>query len=456
VSRRKTRKTEQKEKKEMKRITKMTSGLAALAFATSLSFAGEMAPADKVVSEKRVKELEQAIEDQGIYVETSQKGIKLSGYVDTSYTYNFNGGGTQNGGHAMNRFNDGFGSPTTGLEDSNDFNLNAVKLTLEKALPEENKLAAGFRIDLLMGEDWTVAGDQSLLVQQAYATFRAPIGNGLDFKVGKMVTLLGLEVDERPANMNFSYGLLYTYGLGQAYDAGVNVAYKFNDQFSAQLRLSNQGGADSGFIDQAEVSKVVSFLTTFTAPGGNATLNFGGSYSGDGGFNRYADHAAYDASVEDGLDNGAVVVFDLNGIWKPKFANDKLTLGFDSAIGFGDSGYQFEEGGDMHDTTSGWWGVELYSKYQFSKLFSLAGRAGYLNDRTGSKLMDTYQLDSGRATSTDIWSFTSTAGFDIWENLLTRVEYRLDFLSADGIEETAFSNNKAVNHTVGVNVAYQF
>jgi anti-sigma28 factor (negative regulator of flagellin synthesis) len=71
----------------MKRITKMTSGLAALALAASLSSAGEMAPADKVVSEKRVKELEQAIEDQGIYLETSQKGIKLSGYVDTSYTY---------------------------------------------------------------------------------------------------------------------------------------------------------------------------------------------------------------------------------------------------------------------------------------------------------------------------------------------------------------------------------
>ena len=43
---------------------------------------------------KDQKDLKKVIEDQGInYVETAQKGITLSGYVDTSYTYQFAGAG---------------------------------------------------------------------------------------------------------------------------------------------------------------------------------------------------------------------------------------------------------------------------------------------------------------------------------------------------------------------------
>src|SRR5579871_4146711 len=44
---------------------------------------------------KDQKDLKKVIEDQGInYVETAQKGITLSGYVDTSYTEQFGGRNT--------------------------------------------------------------------------------------------------------------------------------------------------------------------------------------------------------------------------------------------------------------------------------------------------------------------------------------------------------------------------
>ncbi|MEI9997892.1 MAG: hypothetical protein WDO13_01320 [Verrucomicrobiota bacterium] len=42
------------------------------------------------------KDLKKVIEDQGInYVETAQKGITLSGYVDASYTQQFGGRGNR-------------------------------------------------------------------------------------------------------------------------------------------------------------------------------------------------------------------------------------------------------------------------------------------------------------------------------------------------------------------------
>src|ERR1700691_1739175 len=92
------------------------------------------------------KDLKKVIEDQGInYVETAQKGITLSGYVDVSYTEQFGGRGTGFGGsqsqlHEFDRNND-------------NFNVNAVKIALEKALPDKNDWAAGFRIDAILGSD---------------------------------------------------------------------------------------------------------------------------------------------------------------------------------------------------------------------------------------------------------------------------------------------------------------
>src|SRR5471032_3359373 len=96
---------------------------------------------------KDVKDLKKVVEDQGInYVETAQKGITLSGYVDVSYTNQFAGRSTP--------FE---GSNQSALRQSDHngdgFNVQAVKIALEKALPDKNEWAAGFRIDTILGAD---------------------------------------------------------------------------------------------------------------------------------------------------------------------------------------------------------------------------------------------------------------------------------------------------------------
>ncbi len=112
---------------------------------------------------KDQKDLKKVIEDQGInYVETAQKGITLSGYVDTSYTYQFAGpgeygpagytAGVPNTHAALRQFD----------TSNNTFNINAVKIALEKALPDKNEWAAGFRIDAIYGEDAKYLGDSAL------------------------------------------------------------------------------------------------------------------------------------------------------------------------------------------------------------------------------------------------------------------------------------------------------
>src|SRR5271156_2791792 len=99
------------------------------------------------------KDLKKVIEDQGInYVETAQKGITLSGFVDTSYTNEFAGKGSPFQGSS---------SSTLHQFDNNGdgFNVQAVKIALEKALPDKNEWAAGFRIDTIYGADARALND---------------------------------------------------------------------------------------------------------------------------------------------------------------------------------------------------------------------------------------------------------------------------------------------------------
>jgi len=120
---------------------------------------------------------------QNNFVETAQKGIKLSGYVDAGYSYNFTG--QNNNSMVSTRY-------ATDTAQRGDFNLYAVKLALEKALTSENKAQAGFRADVMIGEDAsyfinrtpnagynTNNNSNSLFLEQAYASIRAPVGNGV-------------------------------------------------------------------------------------------------------------------------------------------------------------------------------------------------------------------------------------------------------------------------------------
>ena len=69
------------------------------------------------------------------------------------------------------------------------FNLNVVKLVLEKPLNAEESWAAGYKADLGFGLDANLMLTQSTEayadfgIKQAYVALRAPVGNGLDFKV---------------------------------------------------------------------------------------------------------------------------------------------------------------------------------------------------------------------------------------------------------------------------------
>ncbi|MDR0534674.1 MAG: porin [Verrucomicrobiales bacterium] len=398
-------------------MSKWIIGLFSVVLASGAAHADVAAPAPSA------KDLTKAVEKVN-YVETDLTGVKLGGYVDAGYTYNFYNGANKN--RSMND-NQNFG----------DFNVNQIKLTLQKDLSDKNEWQAGFRADLFLGEDFAFANgsegsSSDFFLKQAYVTFRAPVGNGLDFKVGKFASWIGYEMTDRPGNLNITWSDLFYLTPGDF--TGVSAEYRFNDIVDGGLAVVNGMCLDSnpaGLGAENDGYGVMAKLN-FKVPGGNANWQHTIYYSWDSA-NEFLYNDQRDNYRPGFSSSGNEAMYDGIMNWVPKFANGKLLLGATYDLGAID-GLRDQEGFTFA-------GTGLYAKYQFTDLFSLAGRGTYVHT--------TDELAS------DLWSITLTAGFNVAENLTIRTEYRFD-LGDDRIMDYSNGITHNSGHTAAVEVVYAF
>jgi hypothetical protein len=446
-------------------IKNITALLGVLAAVASLSLADSAPEASAQDTKKMV---------QNNFVETAQKGVKLSGYIDSGYSYNFTGSGNQS------QVNGRFGSDTA---QRGDFNLYAAKIAIEKALTSENKAQAGFRTDIMLGEDASyfinrTAGQlrntnnnsNTLFLEQAYVEIRAPVGNGWDFKVGKFVSILGYEVMERPANMNTTFGLLFN--VMPLYYTGVLSSYKFDDYLDGKLGVVNGSNSDNNTTTNPNGSDGVALLAALnvTAPGGNA--NWSNNFQYSTGNDNNTSVSTTDTSINTSSTttrknvSAYTVIYNTWGNWAPKFANDKLLLAFNALLAntSGTSG-NFD---NRNGTTSGnisttWYGAGAYAKYQFNDWFSLCSRGEYLGSNNssafGNQGADATSSSMAHVTGNNLWEYTLTAGFNVIDNLLIRAEYRMDWGSniyntSTGDHDGSQSGGPA--YYAGAEVVYSF
>jgi len=165
---------------------------------------------------------------------------ELSGLADLYYTYNLNepakpcstvaGVAVFN---CLSNFNFAH----------NSFSLNLAELALEKKPASDSR--GGFRVDLDYGPTTTwvhglePGGTTTYQnIQQAYVSYLAPAGKGLQLDFGKFVTWNGQEVIETKDNWNYSRGLLFAWAIPY-YHTGVRAAYAVNDKVSVTGFLVN-------------------------------------------------------------------------------------------------------------------------------------------------------------------------------------------------------------------------
>jgi hypothetical protein len=419
-------------------MNKLIAGLFGVALLSGSAFADTGAPAPSA------KDLSKAVEKVN-YVETDVTGVKLSGYVDVGYVYNFTSS------PVTNRVG------TDGAA-AGDFSVNAVKLTLEKALNNKNEWQAGFRTDLMVGEDaGTFNGSDNFgsasefFLEQGYVIFRAPFGNGIDIKAGKFASWLGYEVTERPANLNITYSQMYAFL--PATMTGVSFEYPVNNNIDLGLAVGN-GAGDSNFGTANNSSSPYTgggsndgyaIMAKINLKNNGGNLNWQNSvyYTWDSSYELSNDPAFYNY-------NNNAFIYDSVLNWAPKFANGKLLLGVNGDLAYvqGDTAYA----GDKSSTL---FGLAGYAKYQFTDLFSLAGRVAYVHvDDADTSYANRPGFGTGSWGGSffaeDNWSATLTAGFNVAENLVIRAEYRVDIGN-----ETTF-NGGDIAHTAAVQAVYTF
>ena len=172
--------------------------------------------------------------DESHPVNTALSSTTLSGYVDTSAIWNLGTGHT-----VANRF------VNTDKTRQDGFNVNTVNLKLEKPI-DEGTWSAGYRFETMFGPD--AAAMPGLIANQialknAFVALRAPVGNGIDFKIGQFDPIVGYEVTESFKNPNFSRSLGFN-NLEPFGHTGILASYQINDILGLSAGIAN---GDSGF-----------------------------------------------------------------------------------------------------------------------------------------------------------------------------------------------------------------
>jgi len=378
-------------------------------------------------------------------VMTALSSTTLSGYVDTSASWWI---GNNNGGALPGRTFDG-------ANKQDGFNLNVVKLTLEKPLGDAVNWSAGYKADLVFGPDAdyytsrnTITGAKSqdnFAIKQAYVALRAPVGNGLDFKLGVWDTLVGYEFFEAGANPNYSRS--FGYGLEPTHHTGLLVSYKINDMLSLSGAIANTFAGGVNDRTAWETKKTYMGALTVTLPEATGPLK--------------------NSVISVGY------VFGRNGTvttTAPQSNEDTRHLYAGATFNTGLEGLQFGAAWDWRsDATPGAvapGGAVLGPK---NDAYALAAYLSFGKDKWKANLRADYtQATYGTWYTTaaaptgdrnELGSITGTLEYNLWENVLTRAEVRWDHaLGGDkpfgGSVAGAGTQESAL--TVAFNAIYKF
>jgi hypothetical protein len=352
-------------------------------------------------------------EEKASAVMTALSSTTISGYVDTSAQWNF---GTGNANLPAYRF----GGPSK----ADGFNLNVVQVRIESPLDQAD-WAAGYRVDLWAGPDANTLNTPSInadgtadfAIRQAYVALRMPLGNGLDWKIGVFDSIIGYESVEGPSNPNFTRS--YGSTIEPTSHTGALVSYKFNDLISASGGVANTYGpiinerAHNPYNDRAESYKTYMASLALTAPESMGFLAGSTLYGGFiSGFDSAADFAYGENVVS--YYAGATIATPVTGL--------RVGGAFDMV--------------DVRHTDGETWSVAGYASFQATEKLSFHARGEYLKDRGDQSMFVAYDEDNltvGRYMPEETLAITGTIQYDLWKNVLSRLEVRWDH-SLDGSE----------------------
>lgn len=390
---------------------------------------------------KRIGELENEVKQAPTYVapsggaasgnaiEGALSGVRMTGYVQTGWGWNFNNPNKATSATTATR------EQSIRVFDQNEgFTLDAVKVALEKAAPETG--GVGFRTDFLYGEDAEVITPTGSVVdefdiEQAYVEARFPLtafegssvlGDSLYMRAGKFVTLAGAEVIEAKDNWNASRSMMFGFAIPFTH-TGVRSVYGLWDD---KVKLT--AGLNNGW-DIVEDNNNYSTFEGQIAWAPNDKFLF--------------TNTMYVGPENAGVDGHKRFLLDLVALYK---VTDKLSLM--ANVDFGNE-RRVISGAEKANENAQWHGYALYARYQVNDKLAFATRAEIFQDD------DVYRVGSaavvgGVARERRYWEWTYTGEYKLYENLISRLEYRYDW------SDTPIFQGESSQQTLSAQLIYNF
>ena len=361
------------------------------------------------------------------------KTVQFNGYVAASYMYQFNNPNNPIFANAANQFN----------LDHNTFDLDGVKLEITR--PASNPGDAGFTVDLLFGQNAGILSgnrftqgtpsNSNLYLQDMYVSYN---WDNVLFKLGQWETLLGYEVIDSVANRNITQGLLFTYAIPLVH-TGLQASGKIGGSDSP---FGWAAGVANGWNNPTDTNDNKGLLGQLNYSSGPFTTALSTYWGADGntGFSGQTVNSDNQAVVLDWT--GTLVANDLLTFWS------NVDWGIQRNVNF----VSGPNAGQTLDAT--WYGVALGTQLTFNEKTTLAVRGEFLKDAQG------YRILVGDNTSA--YSLTTTLGYKLTPNLLTRAEFRYDAMTTDGPGASNFfpqggnGNGSATDFQGLIQVAYIF
>jgi len=278
-------------------------------------------------------------------------------------------------------------------------------------------------------------------LQEAYAVWNVPVGNGLTLKGGKFVKLTGNEVIEPWNNPTFSRSYMFTFGNPFTHTGGY-ATYPVTEMVSITAggvigwdNVYDNNSAPSGIaqiaLDPSEyadlkVTGIVGPEQTCTGlPGVLPTLQGQGC----------------DSNMRGLLD----VVLGVNPM-------EDVNMSFDFGWASESEASQINPGRHAE-----WIGASGTISYDFLDCFQVATRGEWFQDQQGVRLRTTDP--SGNPIGATVWAVTADARANLSDHIYVRTEYRYDG-SPQQIFAATNSNGNQVQwrgqNTLAVELGYSF
>ncbi|MHB1023213.1 MAG: outer membrane beta-barrel protein [Acidobacteriaceae bacterium] len=300
---------------------------------------------------------------------------------------------------------------------SNSFNINQVGFMVEHAPDVANGRRWGGRVDFQYGQATeTLQGSAANELRpqvwrnlfQAYGTYVAPVGSGLQIDFGKWASALGVEGNYTKDQINYSRS--YYFNFLPFYHMGFRASYNLSPKVAVAYWLVNgaqQTEDFNGFKSQAILftlkpcSRVTWNVNYYTGQEQRAVVG-----NLNPGLPSGPTQPGLPTQNISPLPNGREHIFDIYATWNPA---SKWTF-------VGEADYvinrTWQESAPAHVI-----GGAAYVRYQLTPRIALATRGEYLSDRGGLFSGTTQALKEG----------TATFEYKLSDGFLSRLEYRRDW-----------------------------